>query len=152
MEQEAHFGLSAEAVEFFAAGRQFIYDPTHCEPGLVRLKSLPQLCLEKIWLYPESEEDPNSGNEGHYSIPAVSLTGECGDYIPNFILLWLPNEKLFGTWDNDHAELTVFPGAKWKDIEDNPAPYLDAQWNPVAVPFATIKPWQSYPLSPGRPY
>lgn len=147
-----HFSPPRDLVIYLESGKQLVYDPGTCEPGLVRLKPVGNLSLDEIWLHPESKEDPNFGADGYYNIPAVSLTGECENYDPEFILLWLPNEKLYGTWDCDHWQLTTFPKAKWADIALNPAPYLDAQWNPNSVKRGGIKPWKTYKFRKGMPF
>ena len=89
---------------------------------------------------------------GYYTVPAISLTAKCEAYSPEYILLWLPNEKMFGTWDEDHWVLLVFRGASWDDIVKDPLPYLNAQWDDAKCLGSYIEPWKSYEFKPGRPF
>lgn len=149
---QSPFNLPADAVEFFRRGDQLRYDPSDCEPGEVLLKGLRELSLGEIWLEADTPGDPNAGMGGYYSIPAVSLTGECVAFDPEFILLWLPNERLFGTWDCDHWKLLVFPKVKWADIVAKPAPYLDVQWHANQLVTGSLTPWTDYKFKPGKPF
>jgi hypothetical protein len=88
--------LPNETVEFLKAGKQLSYDFKAVECGEVKLKPLDKLQLKEVWIDTDSDEDPHAFEDGHYSVPAVSLTGECESYDAEFILLWLPNEQLFG--------------------------------------------------------
>ena len=64
---------------------------------------------------------------GHYEVAAISLVDDCEhEYNPLGLLVWLPVEACFGSWDPDHWDLLTFPGATWADIVANPARYLDA--------------------------
>jgi hypothetical protein len=146
------FHLPDDAADFLRAGRQFTYDHATTEPGEVKLKSLDELTLEEVWIGTDLQGDPHADEDGYYAIPAVSLTGECESYDPEFILLWLPQERLFGTWDCDHWVLSVFRGTSWSDIVAKPAAYLNAQWDcadELGTPFV---PWPNYRFKPGRPF
>jgi len=146
------FGLPPEAVEFLKHGRQFDYEPADCEPGKVGLKRFDQLTLGEVWVGTDMDGDPRSGEDGYYAVPAVSLTGECKHYDPEFILLWMPQEEMFGSWDCDHWVLIGFPDFSWKDIEMNPARFLNAQWDPESEVAAYLQPWHSYEFKAGRPF
>jgi hypothetical protein len=146
------FELPSDAVDFLQKGNQFTYDPEECEPGEVKLNNLNQLVLGEIWIDPHLESDPHSGEKGYYSVPAVSLTGECEDYDPEFILLWLPEEKLFGSWDSDHWILIVFIDTTWKEICEQPALYLNAQWDNETPVGSFFEPWHKYEIKKGRPF
>ncbi len=102
------FSLPDDAVEFLRAGRQFEYDASRVEAGEVKLKRLEELSLGEVWIGTDIDGDQHAGDDGYYAIPAVSLIGECKAYDPDFILLWLPQERLFGTWDCDHWVLRFF--------------------------------------------
>jgi hypothetical protein len=148
LKTEKPFGLPHSAVEFLKAGEQFDYDYSNCHPRRVGLKHLDQLALAEVHVCTEDtegmEDDPHAAEFGYYIVPAVSLSGECTSYNPEFILLWLPDEQMFGAYDDDHSVLTVFPDTTWDDIVADPIPYLDAQWYPergVGVPF---QPWPKY--------
>ena len=93
--------LPGDLVEFLAAGIPLDYDPSSIEPGTVALKTLGELEPGVVWVNadesPLSKDDPHAGDHGYYEVPAISLTGACEAYDPDFILLWLPTEQLFGT-------------------------------------------------------
>jgi hypothetical protein len=146
------FDLPEDTVAFLGAGKQFKYDPRNCEPGEVKLKHLDDLKLGEVWIDTNIEGDPHFGEEGYYAIPAVSLTGECEAYDPEFILLWLPHEKCFGSWDCDHWILSIFDDVRWADIVKSPALYLNAQWDPDSEVCSQMKPWQEYEFKSGRPF
>ncbi len=116
------------------------------------MKRLEELAEGEIWIGTDIEGDPLEGTDGYYAIPAVSLTGECKAYDPEFILLWLPHEKLFGTWDCDHWVLKVFRQATWADIVANPAAYLNAQWDWRDKLGSQFVPWLKYESKSGRPF
>jgi hypothetical protein len=146
------FNLPDDAVKFLRAGRQLEYDHGRIEAGKVKLKRLDELSPGEVWIGTDVHGDPHAGENGYYAIPAVSLTGECQAYDPDFILLWLPQEKLFGTWDCDHWVLKVFRGASWADITANPAAYINAQWDVNDKLGTRFVPWPGYAFRGGRPF
>ncbi|MBS0265485.1 MAG: hypothetical protein JSS02_26370 [Planctomycetes bacterium] len=146
------FNLPEDAAAFLRAGRQFEYDASRAEAGDVKLKRFKELSLEEVWIGTDMDGDPHFGEDGYYAVPAVSLTGECKAYAPDFILLWLPQEKLFGTWDCDHWVLKVFRGARWSDIVANPVAYLNAQWDFTDTLGSQFVPWPQYEFKTGRPF
>jgi hypothetical protein len=105
--------LENSLTEFLKSGKKLEYDHDKAEPGFVGLCSFKEIKKDIIYL-----EGPKKG-KSYYEIPAVSLTNENEFYEPEFILLWLPNEKLYGTWDCDHWDLYVFENTNWEDIEKN---------------------------------
>jgi hypothetical protein len=146
------FNLPESAVEFFRVGKQLDYDESQCEAGRVGLNRLDRLVLGEVWIGTDMEIDPLHDEDGYYSIPAVSLSSECQSYSPEFIILWLPQEQLFGTWDCDHWILTVFPEVSWEDIIADPLPYLNAQWYPLEGKSVPFHPWLKYEFNIGRPF
>jgi hypothetical protein len=94
--------LPSDLVDFLKSGRRLEYDASETEPGAVGLNRLEELKEGEIWIGTDAPEDPNNEKEGYYAVPAVSLSGECDGYDPEFILLWLPDQKKFGSWDCDH--------------------------------------------------
>lgn len=146
------FNLPEDAVEFFRAGRQLEYDSTRIEAGQVKLKRLDELSQGVVWIGTDTDGDPRTGEDGYYAIPAVSLTSECEAYNPYFILLWLPRERLFGTWDCDHWVLKVFRRAGWSDIVASPAAYINAQWDWQDTLGSQFVPWPRYEFKSGRPF
>jgi hypothetical protein len=146
------FNLPDETIEFLKAGRQFEYDHRTIEAGEVRLKRLGDLTDGEVWIDTGMPGDPHAKERGYYAIPAVSLTSECKSYNPEFILWWLPRERLFGTWDCDHWVLKVFRSAGWSDIVANPAAYLNAQWDFQDTLGSQFVPWPQYAFKPGKPF
>ena len=146
------FNLPDDAVEFLRAGRRFEYDASRVEAGEVKLKRLEELSLGEVWIGTDMNGDPHAGEDGYYAISAVSLIGECKAYDPDFILLWLPQERLFGTWDCDHWVLKVFRGASWSDIVASPAAYINAQWDWQDTLGSQFVPWPQYEFNSGRPF
>jgi hypothetical protein len=76
-----------------------------------------------------AEEDPHAGERGYYHVPAVSLVSRCSNYRPAGLLVWLPDQAVYATWDDDHHVLWIFPEAGWSQIEANPIPYLNSLWS-----------------------
>jgi hypothetical protein len=110
---------------FLESRKKLKYASSVCEPGQVLLKKLSQLEMSFVRI----EKDQSTGTPEYYDIPAISLTDECeGGYDPEFILLWLTEEKKYGTYDTDHGILWVFHDVTWLNIVKNPVPYLNAQW------------------------
>lgn len=149
---EALANLPSETATFLRAGEQLEYDRRRCEPGVVTLKSLDQLTKGEVWVHTDLEGDPHFGEDGYYAVPALSLTGECEAYDPEFILLWLPVKKSFGTWDCDHWVLSKFPNATWRDIVADPARYLNTQWDASSGIAEVVKPWLQHEFRLGRPF
>jgi hypothetical protein len=141
---------------FLRDGRQLEYDPSACEPGQVLLLPLGKHTLAEVWIDGKQlvgvADDPHAGNKGYYAVPAINLVGSCEAYDPEHVLLWLPEEGLYGTWDCDHWELCVFPRAAWTDIAADPLPYLNAQWYPSPAVAELFVPWPKYPFRSGRPF
>jgi hypothetical protein len=141
--------------EFLRGRKRLRYDSGACEPGQIELLPLSKLEIDSIWINArptaDPKGDPHAGEDGYYDIPAINLVAEAEGYDPEFILLWLPDEGMYGTWDNDHAELFVFPKVTWTDIVADPLPYVAAQWEggDPGVPFV---PYPKYPFHDGRPF
>jgi hypothetical protein len=149
--------LPPELEAFLREGKQLEYDPSSCEAGEVNLKSLSELEPGVVWISPDisalRDEDPHANDDGYYEVPAVSLTGKCQAYNPEFILLWLPSEKVFGTWDSDHWELRVFAGKTWKEIVAEPSTFLNAQWYDYECKISEyFNPYGKYEFKLGRPF
>jgi hypothetical protein len=148
--------LPEDLVTFLHANRQLEYDSDQCEAGRITLLSLNQLSLGEV--YVDSEEsplaktDPHVGERGYYAVTAVNLIADCEEYDPEGILIWLPDLELFGTWDCDHWDVRVFPGATWTDIVNDPVKYINAQWEPNEVDNEFLVPWPRYPFKMGRPW
>lgn len=144
--------LPGELITYLSAGGDLRLDSAASEPGVVTLHPLADLRVGVVNVdsdeSPLSADDPNAGMSGSYEVPAVSLTADCDGYDPVGILLWLPNEKLFGSWDCDHYDLYVFPGATWNDIVADPVKYIDTQWNTDRKVGEYFRPYPTYPFRP----
>ena len=122
--------IPADLSEFFRSGRALDYEAARAEPGAVTLHHDPPT----VNLAVDSDGagwrgiDPHAGEKGYYAVAAVDLVEECDGFDPLGVLVWVPAERCFGTWDPDHWDLTVFPGATWADIVADPIPYINAQW------------------------
>ncbi len=146
--------LPKELRAFLKRGAQLTYDPKHCECGTVTLLPLDQLQLEEMPIVVEELQhvwgDPHK-ELGHYLVPAVNLVASCECYEPRGNLIWVPPETLFGCWDSDHCVMQVFPGVAWKQITENPARYLNAQWRMDASTSKFLIPWPKYEWRRGLP-
>lgn len=146
----AELDFPADLEEFLRAKKQLQYAVEECEAGAVGLHPLSALRLATLlvntYATPLEETDPHQGESG-YLVPAVSLTASCEGYTPDFLLLWLPTENLFGNFDVEHGHLNVFPDTVWTHITKNPVGYLNSQWEPedgLSMPF---QPWPRYEFS-----
>jgi hypothetical protein len=105
--------------------------------GAVEFSSPPAPGPGAGWDPHIEDDDP-----GYYAIPAVDLVASiAGDYDPQALLFWLPNEHMYGTWDSGHLELLVFPDTTWTDIAAAPERYVTAQWS-TDPPGYYFGPWQ----------
>ena len=139
--------LPEELCDFLKAGGQLSYDPSRCECGEVKLKHLDELRYGKVWL-----DASDAGRQAHIEIPAISLLKSCEAYDPEYLLLWLPNERLFGSWDRDHWKLHVFPGTCWGQLLLAPVKFLNAQWHDYDEEYSIEwHPHEGYDPKPGYP-
>ncbi len=137
--------LEIPLVNFIQSGKQLKYAFDKTEPGFVGLHVLDDLKKDVVYI-----EGPIEG-ESYYKIPAISLTNENEHYDPEFILLWLPNEQLYGTWDCDHWHLYVFNNTTWNDVIENPAPYINCQWDHSQAVGTLFDPTKKYTVINGWP-
>ncbi len=114
------------------------------EISFATLCTITDIRCINISLYPSTEHnDPNSKRRGRYILKVLDLVEDIGgDFNSMGIFVWVPDIKLFGTWDSDHYELTVFKNKKWTDILSNPEVYFNAMWQPYLnygiVPVAEV--------------
>lgn len=144
---EAFNVLPPELQEFLASGSELKYDASQSEPGKVELKHPGMLELSFVYV-----DASTRWKRAYFEVPAISLTSESEGYDPEFLLLYLPREQLFGSWDGDHWGLHVFSGATWGKIAENPVTYLNSQWRPGPGAFELFDPKLSYKKKPGRPF
>jgi len=139
--------LPSDLYDYLKVGSQLDYDASKAEAGKVGICNLSEIKSEVVWVSPEDEEI-----DGYFEIPAISITNSCDAYYPEFILLWLPNEKVYGAWDCDHWVLTIFPDVCWSDIAKDPLPFINAQWFPDSVVGKALNPEPKYKLNEGMPF
>ena len=153
--------LPDDLTEFLRSGKQLEYDIGQTECGRVTLLPVGEHVLGEVWVdsenHPYAYTDPHFGEKGYYPIPAVGLVATCEYFDPClFILLWLPDWGLYGTWDDDHWELRAFPNVGWTQIAGNPLPYINVMWYPGKVENELFVPWLShphrYPFKSGWPF
>lgn len=144
--------LPQDLVEFLRAGKQLEYDPATCEAGAITLLALDRLKVELFPMYTNTTEipglpegDPHQGEDGYYLVEGVNLVSGCADYDPCGLLMWLPIEKRYATWDMEHWYLGVFgPDCTWSRIVRAPAQHINAQWIGAfedSAPAEPLKPW-----------
>lgn len=125
--------LPPECASFLAAGEQFseVYsDRTPISLGRVPVPMVipvqPQdtigVDLDDLGPDDEYPEPPT------YDVPALDLVETSGDGQPTGLLIWLPVEGCFGSWDCDHWRVRVFPDATWADICAAAGDYLEGGW------------------------
>src|SRR4029453_11474218 len=103
------------------------------------------------------KQDPHQGELGCYLVEGVNLVATCsGDYEPVGLLLWLPRENFYATWDSSHSYIAVFgKDVSWSDIAASPAQYINAQWKGEYDDFAAatcLIPWPTYRSSQPQVY
>ena len=147
--------LPTDLREYLGCEKYLDYDTNECVAGKVTLKRLRSLRIESIYVdsegSPLEKSDPNANKKGYYAVPAVSLLARCEGFDPAGILVWLPDQLSYGTWDNDHWDLLVFPHVTWTDIAKNPVPFINAQWQ-HGIAFEYFVPWNQYKFKRGRPW
>lgn len=128
-----HHPVPAETLSTMAGGGQLDYDPGRAQTGAILLGRAP----EQVTLAVTSEgqawdaDDPHRYDQGHYEVVAQSLVAECDTMDPLGVLVWLPIERCFGSWDPDHLDVLMFPGVTWAEIVLDPPLYLNAISDPV---------------------
>src|SRR2546430_8208832 len=156
---ESKLSLPDDLRRFLAARRALKYDPKKCECGRVTLLRPQQLRLRPFTIITDEMQhvygDPHRG-KGCYVVPAINLVATCEHYDPDGILIWIPRERMFASWDSDHhviqvlvarherGESAFIEAATWTDILGDPARYLGAQWGHDATTRKTLVPWPKY--------
>lgn len=138
--------LPEDLTEFLKSQTELNYDYKSVEPDFIGIINFSKLELGKVWI-----EGETSG-KSYYEIPAINLTDQCESFDPEYILLYLPNEKMYGTWDSDHWKLYVFPNKNWTDIVKNPADFINQQWNPKKEIGIEFDPKADYKMINGWPF
>jgi len=81
-------------------------------------------------------------------VPAYDFVAECEEYDSEGILIWLPDQKVFGSWDSENWDVIIFPNVTWPEIAANPVKYLNAMWEPEAAHCKYLQPYPDYPFQP----
>jgi hypothetical protein len=145
--------LPSDLIAFLSAGRQLQYDPANCEAGAVTLVPLTELKLERFPMETGSlevfEQDPYFPQQGSYLVSGVNLTATCTNgHEAIGLLLWLPLERRYATWDSSHCTIQVFgPEVTWEQITAAPAAHINAQWSdmdPESPPVQDLIPWPAH--------
>jgi hypothetical protein len=141
--------LPADLVAFLQRGKQPKYDPSLCEAGAITFLPLDKLRVEFFPMTPESPDDPHAGQYGSYLVAGVSLVASCKAYDPVGLLLWLPLDGRYGTWDGEHGTLRVFrANVSWSTIARDPPRYINAQWRlKGSAPVSDLAPWGLHPYN-----
>jgi hypothetical protein len=70
-------GLPKETIDFLKSGKQFVYDPTQCEAGIVKLKNFEELEINEIWVncdrYSILDGNPHADEDVYYAVKSVNL-------------------------------------------------------------------------------
>ncbi len=138
--------LPDDLTAYLKAKADLLYDYNSVEPDYVGIIDFDKLEIGQVWIEGETSD------RSYYEIPAINLTDQCESYDPEYILLYLPKEKMYGTWDCDHWNLYVFPETSWTDIMKNPAPYINQQWDPKDEIGVLFDPKNNYVLNSGMPF
>jgi hypothetical protein len=142
--------------QFLETKQELQYSWGECEVGQIKLLELHEL---EIQLFPtdvdngpfDHSADPHHREMGCYLVPAVSLVAECENYEPQGILLWIPGDRCFGTWDDSHTLIEAFdPSVTWTQIVAAPLSYIEAFWGGGQGRIgglAPLVPWPRYEYS-----
>jgi hypothetical protein len=120
--------------------------------GRLDLIPLDELCVQTIavspTLAPFADQDPHDG-WGGYLVPVINLNRKVPDTCcPSCLLVWLPNERRYGSVDQDHGDLMMFmPDVTWSQIAANPEAFVLAteSCGNEGLRMEYLKPWPQYP-------
>lgn len=138
--------LPDDLTGFLRTGLQLRYDHRIARCGRVTVLGLEELRLDSFEVRSRGKEvawrDPNRGRRGSYHVPGVNVVRISDNPFANEgLLIWLPGRRGFATWDREQADIWVFRGTGWRDIEVSPLVYLNALWDPRAVELEWFVPW-----------
>jgi hypothetical protein len=104
-----------------------------------------QLCMAAFEIdtyeYYVNHDEPGKDPELRYAITGIDLINGCENYTPEGILIYFPQFSEFGSWDCDHAIITMYPGVSWEKIQANIFDYVNGQWYPDKVDNYLLRPW-----------
>jgi hypothetical protein len=145
--------IPADLIEFLGAGSPPTLTAGYY--GSVTLFAPDELRVETLEVTPNMAPfvgtHPHADGYGHYAVPAVNLV--LGDPRPSvdfpaWLLLWLPVEQRYGSYDLDHGDLYVFPPvASWSQIAADPEPFIMASDNLTdgPLPVEHLEAWHRHP-------
>src|SRR5262249_52378066 len=141
--------LPADLLAFLQRGQQPDYEPASCEAGKVTFLPLDKLKVEFFPMDANSPNDPHAGEHGSYLVAGVSLIASSCGYEPVGLLMWLPLDGRYGTWDGEHGTLRVFPGdVNWSAIAEDPPRYINSQWElEGSEPVSDLDPQGRHPYN-----
>jgi len=145
--------LPPDLLAFLRAGSPPTLEAGHYGP--VTLFAPDELRVEVLEVTPNMAPfvggHPHASGYGHYAVPAINLVRgdpRPGLDFPAWLILWLPGERRYGSYDLDHGDLLVFPpAASWSQIAADPLPFIEASdgigGGPVPVEY--LEPWPRHP-------
>lgn len=121
-----------------------------------RLEFAPGREVEQVELFPPDQlledsftflgqADSFEDEPMYYVIRGIGLAKSCRDCRPAGIMVWFPSLGLYGSWDDDHHVIMVFPGVRWTDIMRRPGVYFNASWFPESVEHRYLQPADGAP-------
>jgi hypothetical protein len=98
---------------------------------------------------PGGPDDPRTEQHGSYLVAGVSLVSTCDGYDPVGLLLWLPLDERYGTWDGEHGTLRVFlERENWSAISKDLPRYINSLWGlDGSAPVSDLTPWIRHPYN-----
>lgn len=146
--------LPNDLINFLEKKKELEYDEDEVTPKELKLCKLADLKVEKIWVDGTTYDDNNILiQQAYYEVKAVNLIENCKNYSSYCLLMWLPEIKMYGAWDQDHWRITLFPNASWSDICNDPIPYINSQWeDDLCGVGEEYDPSDTYPLIIGWPF
>ena len=148
------FELPKDITEFLEKRMSLSYSAPECVAGEIRLVTSDQLCLELFPMHVRPiASSPSTEAPGCYLIPAVNLVRSCSKFHPHGLLLWVPLEKCYGTWDSTNKIVELFsPQLSWTDIAADPVRHINSFWgDSPAVELKPLEPSSNYEFDPRRP-
>lgn len=103
--------------------------------------------LSEDWFTFLGPADSSEDEPMDYVIRGIGLAKSCRAYQPAGIMVWFPSLGLYGSWDDDHHVIVVFPGVRWTDIVRRPEVYFNAAWCPNSVAHRYLQPADGTPAN-----
>jgi hypothetical protein len=155
--------VPAKVVASLSEGVALDYEPVHWEKP-ERFRRPGELELGTFHVDPadtaqnaEPELNPYEGTKCHFEVAGVDLLTPTEEEESEGLLLWLPKERRFATWDSDHWVMWILGEEPvWDEILAHPQRYIEAMFDPAptspATTFGVFKPWEhGYQPIPGWP-